>query len=393
MSSITTKIQNPPESNKTPAPSARQSDKAGQASEWQTNKNIMKSVMQTDKSLFQLPKEGDVVEGKVVGKEGGVLYIDLGHTGTGVVYGAEYLKAHDEIKNLNEGDKLTGKIIEVENEDGYRELSLKEAKEEKNWQLMQSAKSKQEVVEVEITDANKGGLMARIDDLVGFLPVSQLAPAHYPRVEGGDKNKILNELREFIGKKFRVQILDANYKEGKLIFSEKAAENESIQTALNKYKVDDVVSGTITGVVEFGAFIKFDSLLEGLIHISELDWSLIENPHDVVKIGEKLKARIVDITQDGRVSLSLKALKENPWEGIEKKYKAGDMVEAKVTKINSYGALARIEEGIQGLVHISEFKDEEELRNKIEKDKKYKFEIVSVEPAEYKIALKLRDSK
>lgn len=382
MSNTTTKIKNLPTSNKTQSARASRAD-------WQASKNVMKSVIQTDKSLFQLPKEGDVIEGEVIGKEGGVLYLDLGQAGIGVVYGAEYLKAHDEIKNLNEGDKLTGKIIEVENEDGYRELSLKEAKEEKNWQLLQSAQSKQEVVEVEITDANKGGLMARIDNLVGFLPVSQLAPAHYPRVEGGDKNKILNELRGFIGKKFKVQILDANYKEDKLIFSEKAAENESIQTALEKYKVDDVVSGTITGVVDFGAFIKFDSLLEGLIHISELDWSLIEDPHDVVKIGEKLKAQIVDITQNGRVSLSLKALKENPWEGIEKKYKASDIIEATVTKINSYGALAKIEEGIQGLVHISEFKNEDELHDKIEKGKKYKFEIVSVEPGEYKIALKL----
>ena len=118
------------------------------------NKNIMKSAIQTDKSLFQIPKEGDVIEGIVIGKEGGVLYIDLGHVGTGVVYGAEYIKAHDEIKKLNEGDKLTGKIIEVENEDGYRELSLKEAKEEKNWQLLQSAQNKQEVVEVEIGRAS-----------------------------------------------------------------------------------------------------------------------------------------------------------------------------------------------------------------------------------------------
>ena len=114
----------------------------------------------------------------------------------------------------------------------------------------------------------------------------------------------------------QVQILDADQKENKLIFSEKAAGSESVQIALGKYKIGDEVEGEITGVVDFGAFIKFDPLLEGLIHISELDWSLIEDPHDIVKVGDKMKAKIVDIAEDGKVSLSLKALKNNPWEGI-----------------------------------------------------------------------------
>ena len=355
----------------------------------ESNKNIMKTAVQAEKSLFQLPKKGDVVEGVVINKQGGVLYIDLGHTGTGVVYGVEFLKAHDEIKKLKKQDKVVAKIIEVENEDGYRELSMKEAKAEKNWNSMQEAQKNQELIEVEITDANKGGLMARIGDLEGFLPVSQLAPANYPRVEGGDKNKILDQLRDFVGKKMKVQILDVNAKEEKLIFSEKAAENDSIQTALKKYKTGDNVKGEITGVVDFGVFIKFDPLLEGLIHISELDWSLIENPSDVVKVGDKVEAQIVDIADNGKVSLSLKALKENPWEGIEKKYKVGDTLEAEVGKISSYGALIKIEDGIQGLVHISEFKDEEELKEKLKEGKKYKFEIVGVEPEEYKIALKI----
>jgi len=357
----------------------------------QAGKNAMKSVVQTDKSLFQLPKKGDVVEGKIIDKEGGVLYIDLGHIGTGVVYGAEYLKAQDEIKKLKPGDELTAKVIEVENEDGYRELSLKEAKQEKNWQHIQESQRNKKIIEIEITDANKGGLMGVVGDVSGFLPVSQLAPAHYPRVEGGDKNKILQELRGFIGKKMQVQILDADQKENKLIFSEKAAGSESVQIALGKYKIGDEVEGEITGVVDFGAFIKFDPLLEGLIHISELDWSLIEDPHDIVKVGDKMKAKIVDIAEDGKVSLSLKALKNNPWEGIEKKYKAGDQLEAEVAKISAYGALVKIEEGIQGLLHISEFKDEQELKDKLKEGKKYKFEITSIDPAEYKIALKLAE--
>ncbi|MEX2145000.1 MAG: S1 RNA-binding domain-containing protein [Candidatus Spechtbacterales bacterium] len=359
---------------------------------------LTKEVLQAQKSYFQLPKRGDIVEGEVLGRERGMLFIDLGMIGTGVVYGVEYFRAQDIIKNLKLGDKISAKLVELENEDGYRELSLKKAEEEKSWQYLEEKKKNQEIVEIKIIDANKGGLLGKIGNLTGFLPVSQLAPANYPRVEGGDKNKILDELRKFIDETMEVQVLDVNPEEEKLIFSQKAAEGEAIEKALKKYKVGDVVEGEITGVVDFGAFIKFDEILEGLIHISELDWSLVGDPKDMIKVGDKVKAKIVDISEN-KVSLSLKALKENPWEGIDKKYKVGDKLKGIVATINPYGALVRIEDKIQGLVHVSEFsakdesvsaeENEEIMRSKLEEGKEYEFEILSIDTEEYKISLKL----
>ncbi|MDX1608116.1 MAG: S1 RNA-binding domain-containing protein [Candidatus Spechtbacterales bacterium] len=356
-----------------------------------TTNNSMKEMVQENKSLFQLPRQGDIVEGTVIGKESGVLYVDLGPIGTGVVYGIEYFKVQHELKNIKPGDKITGKLVEVENEDGYRELSLKKAAEEKTWQKLEKKYDKSETFKVKITDANKGGLMAKTDNMSGFIPVSQLAPQHYPRVEGGDKNKILEELKEFVGETLEVNILDMDSEEGKLIFSERAAESGEIKKALKKYSVGDVVEGEITGIVDFGAFIKFDQMLEGLIHISEMDWSLIESPEDIVSLGDKIKAKIVDIADDGKVSLSIKQLKENPWEGVSEKYKQGDKVKGEVNKIASYGALVKIEDGIQGLVHISELEGHtmEDIQKKLEEGKKYEFEIISVDPEDYKIALKL----
>ncbi|MEX0877754.1 MAG: S1 RNA-binding domain-containing protein [Candidatus Spechtbacterales bacterium] len=355
------------------------------------NKSLMKDALQSNKDMFQLPRPGDILEGSVIGKESGVLYIDLGPMGTGVVYGVEYFKVQDEIKKMHPGDRVTAKLVQLENEDGYRELSMKKAEEEKSWHYLADKQKTQEKIEVKVTDANKGGLMVKAGNLVGFIPVSQLAPQNYPRVEGGDKNKILLELKEFIGKTMEVSILDMNHEEGRLIFSERAAESGEIKKSLEKYTAGDVVEGEITGIVDFGAFIKFDPMLEGLIHISEMDWSLIESPEDIVKVGDKIKAKIVDIAADGRVSLSLKQLKENPWEGIEERYKQGDKLKGVVSKIASYGALVKIEEGIQGLLHVSEFDNEEEMREKVEKDKEYNFEVTSVEPREYKIALKLAE--
>lgn len=297
------------------------------------------------------------------------------------------------IKKFKKGDKITAKLIEFENKNGYRELSLKEASTEKNWKNLRDKKENQELIEVRITDANRGGLIAQYGDIAGFIPVSQLAPKNYPRVDGGDKERILTELKKFVDTTMKVRILDLNTPENKLIFSERAAENDAMKTALEKYKVGDTVEGHITGVVEFGAFIKFDELLEGLIHISELDWNLVKNPQDVIKVGEKVKAKIVDITSDGRVSLSLKALQKDPWEGIDKKLKVGDIVKGEVIKMSSYGALVKIENGIQGLAHISEFENEEQLKAQLQEGKGYKFEIASIEPAEHKMTLKLAVGK
>lgn len=351
---------------------------------------ILKDAMKANKALFSLPKVGDLVKGTVIGKESGAVYLDLGEWGTGIIYGVEYFRAQDTLKKIKSGDTLSAKITELENEDGYRELSIKEAGDEISWSSLRKKRDSGELIEVEITDANRGGLMTKIEDIIGFLPVSQLAPDHYPRVEGGDKEKILEELRSFVGQKLRVRVIDVTPKENKLIVSERAAENEGIKEALTKYKVGEVVEGEITGIVEFGAFIKFDSLLEGLIHISELDWQLIEDPRDVVKVGDKVKVKIVDISDAGRVSLSLKALKDDPWKDIEKTIKVGDVIEGEIKRINTYGALIEIQEGIQGLLHVSEFEDADAIKEQLQISDKKKFEVVSIDIKEHRIALKLK---
>ncbi|MBI2462732.1 MAG: S1 RNA-binding domain-containing protein [Candidatus Spechtbacteria bacterium] len=353
-------------------------------------KNVVKEALRQDKSLFQLPKEGDLVEGNIIGRESGALYIDLGAHGTGVIFGKEYYQAQDLLKKVKVGEKISAKIVLLENEDGYRELSLKEAGEEMSWNVLKQKQQTGELIDVRITDANRGGLMTEVEGMVGFLPVSQLTPAHYPRVEGGDKEKILEELKKFIGQIFHVRVLDSIAKENKLIVSEKAAENDAIQVSLAKYKVGDVVEGTITGVVDFGAFIKFDPLIEGLIHISELDWQLIENPRDVVSVGDKVQAKIVDISAEGRVSLSLKALKQDPWTGMESRFKKGDNVSGEIKRVHSYGALVRLDENIQGLLHVSEFGDEEAMRKAIHEGETRDFEVLSIDSKEHRIALKLK---
>ena len=339
-------------------------------------------------NLLRPGKIGDIAGGTIVGAGQSTIYIDLGPIGTGIIFGREFYQAKTELKKMQIGDKVFSKIVDLENEDGYIELSLSEAGKEIGWDKLRKIKENDEIIKVKILGANKGGLIAEVESIQGFLPVSQLAPEHYPRVEGADKTKILQKLQQLIGSDLEVKIFDVNPQEEKLIFSEKATDTEKLKEILKNYKMDDVVEGEITGVVDFGAFMKFADL-EGLIHISELDWQLIENPSEIVKVGEKVKAKIIEITGDGRVSLSLKALKKDPWVGIEEKYKKGDEIKGTVTKFNIFGAFVEIEPRIQGLCHISEFGTKAKMEESLQVGKNYKFQILQIDPAEHRMTLKL----
>ena len=343
-------------------------------------------------NLLRPRNVGDIVEGKIIGFGKSSAYIDLGAVGTGIIFGSEFYQAKQELKKIQIGEKIFAKIVDLENEEGYIELSMSQAGKEIGWDRLQLIKENNETIKIKILGANKGGLIAETEGIQGFLPVSQLAPEHYPRVEGADKTKILQKLQKLIGEIIEVKIFDLNPHEDKFIFSEKATDTEKLKNILKNYKPGDVVEGEITGVVDFGAFVKFNDL-EGLIHISELDWQLIEDPSEIVKVGQKVKAKIIEIAEGGRVSLSLRALKKDPWEGIEEKYKKSDIVSGKVTKFNPFGAFIKVGQKIQGLCHISEFGNQTKMMEQLKIGQTYKFQILQIDPVEHKMTLKLETAR
>lgn len=332
------------------------------------------------------PKPGDIIEGKVISLDRARLYIDLPPFGTGVIFGREYMNAREVIKRTNVGDVIAAKVIETNTKDGYIELSLKEARQAVLWTEAEEAVKNKTQFELVVKEANKGGLILDWQGLGGFLPASQLKAEHYPRVTDGDKDKILDELRKLVGTKLPVSIISATPKEGKLIFSEKGIDDKEKRELIAAYQVGDSVMGEVTGMVDFGVFIKLEEGLEGLVHISEIDWGLVDDPRHFFKVGDKVKVKIIDI-KEGKISLSVKALKENPWTAAVAKYNKGDKVEGVVIKFNKHGALASIEEGIAGLVHVSEFGTEEKLRQSLELGKRYPFTISLFEPKEMRMAL------
>ena len=332
------------------------------------------------------PSAGDLVEGTVITVEKAAVYVDVPPFGTGIIYGREFLNARDIIKRINTGDTITAKVIDSENENGYIELSLKEARQALIWSEAEDIIKEGRVIELPIREANKGGLILEWQGIQGFLPASQLKAEHYPRVEDGDKDKILEELRKLVGERMSVTIISALPKEGKLIFSEKSTEQKEKQEMISKYIVGDEITGTVTGIVDFGIFVRLEEGLEGLVHISEIDWALVENPRAFYAVGDTVKVKIIEI-KEGKISLSIKALKDNPWREADSRYQKGDRVSGVIIKYNKHGALASIEEGIAGLVHISEFGSEEKLREALELGKTYPFVITLFDVKEQRMAL------
>jgi small subunit ribosomal protein S1 len=255
----------------------------------------MKQILEENANL-KPPKVGDIVEGRVISKKAFAIYLDLGIFGTGIIYGKEFKKAKKELKNLKIGDKVLAKIVDLDNEDGFIELSVAGATKEIALEILRKKKEAGEKIKVKILGANKGGLLTKVSGIDAFLPVSQLSPENYPEVENGDPEKILEELKKFVGKEMEVKILGILEKDAQVILSEKLAKEEK---EIEEYKVGDIVEAEVSGITDFGIFLKFGKNIEGLVPISQI------NPNLNLKIGEKVKAKIISI-EGNRATLSLK---------------------------------------------------------------------------------------
>jgi len=349
----------------------------------------MDSLIKKNGSLAGFLKLGELVEGPILEKRGSRMFVDLGSRGIGVIYGREGVPGlgPDALGARRPGEMIIAKVVELDNEEGYVELSLREAGEDRQWLELKKAKEEGATLDVLVRDANRGGLILEVYGMQGFLPASQLAANHYPRVEGGDKDKIQLELKKLVGTTLKVKVFDFDPREQKLIFTEKGIYADQMRSALARYKVGDTVDGTITGVVDFGAFVKFgDDDIEGLIHISEIDWTLVEDPRALLKTGDGVRAKIIDI-QGGRVALSRKAVQDDPWRLAGDKFRPGDLVEGRVAKIAAFGAFVELPGSLQGLAHISVFGSPDRMRATVARGQTLTFPVLAMDANEHRILL------
>ena len=350
------------------------------------NKDSEMEDLLNDKNAPMFPRIGENIKGKVIEMGSNIIYVDLGPVGTGAIYGYGKFSGLSIFKNLKTESSISATVVDLENEDGYVEMSLKQTSAEMIWKELEKKMDEKETITTTVLEANKGGLMVKINGVIGFLPASQLTGEHYPRVSDGDKNKILSLLAQIVGKDVKIRIIGVDRGEGKLIVSEKITKEKEELEKISDLKLGDIIEGEISGIVDFGAFVKFNNSLEGLVHISELAWKLIDDPRKLFNVGQKVKCKIIGI-DDSRISLSIKALEGDPWNNVSEKYQIGQKVRGEVTKINPFGAFVQLDEDIHGLVHISKLAEKDNTQD-LEIGNTYDFEIILIKPIEHRLGLK-----
>ncbi len=361
----------------------------------QTSKTKQKMEGILEEAADKLPifQSGDMIEGKIVGRSGRKIWIDINGQALGIVPPSEI---SGQKEDLAVGKTVLSSVIKPEDDNGNVVLSLRRADKKKAFFNLKSKFEEEEALTVRVIDANRGGLIVGDENFQGFLPVSELSREHYPRVKDGDKEKILSKLKGLVDKKLTVKIISFDKNEDKLIFSEKQAVGAFDESSLKEIEPGEVVDCEITGVADFGLFVQFDNL-EGLVHISEISWDRVEDIQKQFKVGDKLKAKIIEIDKEKqRISLSIKRLKDDPWKKKVKKYEVGNEIKGKITRLTPFGAFVKFKQNpnLEALIHVSEISQERinDPADVLSLGENIKAKIISIEPDEHKIGLSIKDT-
>ncbi|PIV89974.1 hypothetical protein COW46_05605 [Candidatus Gracilibacteria bacterium CG17_big_fil_post_rev_8_21_14_2_50_48_13] len=342
----------------------------------------------TELAFFEL---GSVIEGDIIHKDKSLILVDLNGVATGIIAGRDLNDSANTKDSLNIGDRVTAVVIGDENPDGLVVLSLRKASQIRAWDRFKEMYDNKETLTVKALEANKGGLLLEMDGIKAFIPVSQLAPLHYPRVEGANSEKILERLNALIGIDFTVRIINIDEEGRKLILSERAAMEEQVKEALGKLEPGSRVKGKISGIVSYGIFVTFGGL-EGLVHISEIAWGHVSSPGKYGKVGDEVEVLVIGV-EGGKISLSMKRLKDDPWVSIAQKYKEGDTVEGPVTRLTDFGAFVHVEQDINGLIHLSEISHEvvKDANDFLKVGQRVKAKIITLDLKEHRIGLSIKE--
>ena len=306
----------------------------------------MEELLALDGHTVRALAHGDIVDGTVVRVDPDEVLVDIGAKSEGVISNRELTARGEVAIELTAGDEIKVYVIQPENEQGNVVLSLRKARAEGIWLTVAAKESEGEIIDAEVREQNKGGLIVNIMGLRGFLPSSQVA------------RQFSGNLIELVGTKIPVKILEVNRKRNRLIVSQRAAQDEDRarqrEELFEKLIMGDVVEGKVSGLTSYGAFVNLGGA-DGLIHISELSWDRINNVSDMLAVGDDVKVKVIKLDPElSRISLSLRQMSSDPWDTIEDRFPAGKLVEGEVTKTKKYGAFLQIADGVEGLLHISE---------------------------------------
>ena len=319
-----------------------------------------------DEMEFKSLRRGEIVEGMVMRADPEGIYLDIGHKEEGFIPPNEMRTLDSgQLEEINEGDSLIAFVIRPDSQDGPI-LSVDKARGEEGWRDIQKYMEADEAVEGKIIGFNRGGCILEVANVQGFVPMSQLVTISHDNFkqsvddqsEAGDSVSEGAEESEFIGSPLTVKVLEVNRSRNRAIFSERSAmreQREAQKAALiEELHEGEIRKGRVTGISNFGAFVDLGGA-DGLIHISELSWGMVNSPEEIVTVGEELDVFVLRVDRDTmKIALSLRRMQPEPWDTIYDRYQVGDVVAATVTKLADFGAFARLEDSIEGLIHVTE---------------------------------------
>ncbi|MDQ2688721.1 MAG: 30S ribosomal protein S1 [Chloroflexota bacterium] len=352
-------------------------------------------------------KHGDVVEGTVVRVDPDEILVDFGGKSEGVVSNRELLNRRgprdgEETKpEIQVGSEVLVYVLQPESPEGHAVLSLRRAGLERKWRAMQERFDAGEIVEARVIDHNKGGLIVDLG-VRGFVPISQIVD--FPRRPRDEQprdaaQEIAEKLQPFVGRTLRLKILEVNRKANRLILSEKVAlyeeRREKRDELFSSLETGQRVTGVVRSIAPFGVFVDLGGI-DGLVHKSELSWNKVNNPETAYNIGDEVEAEVIDINHErGRISLSIRRLQPDPWQESVAKYKIGDVIEGTVTKLVNFGAFVRVEEGLEGLIHISELSHQRVAHpgDVVQEGQQVKLRIISLDSERHRLGLSLKQAE
>lgn len=319
--------------------------------------NEMQRLLDEQEAQFRTIKRGDVVEGQIVHMDPDEILVDIGLKSEGVLSTKELPSTgYGSLAELSVGDNVLVYVMQPETPEGHPVVSIKRARQERQWRIAQEQYERGELLEAEVIDFNKGGLIVNLEGIRGFVPISQIL--NLKREDSADNAETQNKLQSMVGRKLQLKIIEINRNRNRLILSERLAVQEwrarRREELLNELQVGEIREGTVSNLANFGAFVDLGGA-DGLVHISQLAWSRVNHPSEVLKVGQKVEVQVLSVDKEKKkIALSIKRAEVDPWTTVEQRYQIGQLVQGTITKIAPFGAFARIEDGVEGLIHLSE---------------------------------------
>jgi small subunit ribosomal protein S1 len=354
--------------------------------------SLMEQFLNDPAHDYKTLSYGQVMEGEVMFADRDEILVDIGSKSEGIIPSREFSTLTDEEKAaISVGDTILVFVVQAENQEGQAVLSIDRARQEKSWRLLQEQHEAAETIMAEVTNYNKGGLLVNLDGVRGFVPASQVT-----EIRGGDDGTKQADMARLIGTSLPLKIIEINRHRNRLILSERQAVQEK-RDSMKERLIEELTegetrSGRVTSICDFGAFVDVGGA-DGLVHLSELSWSRVKHPSEVLSVGEEVDVYVLGINADEKkIALSIKRTQPEPWSQVATKYEVGQLVRSTVTQLANFGAFARIEDGIEGLIHVSELSEQRigHPRQVVAEGQDLILRIIRIDPQRRRMGLSLR---